>query len=673
MKSEISFESVNNLTSFTPEPEVYYGMSFTDIPPHLIISRDASGNVLSRFEDPFWNVEPYCLTNKDKSYLKLIEDREEDLKIGEANFYKRMLLIAMFSPNKTGKPLRITTLASVGFLLSTMKTFSTEQNISPTDIFGSSSIFKCFSDAYHGESSLKSLVSLSRKLLHLPQEEVGFSIDGAIRPQIKKIAKMRPESKQTPVIPSRILFTKYQHYMESINDYLKNKTKISNLLPLICENPSYARSIDSTVVWKYYPYEKSASISSHHHRKLVTAKHVDFETAIERHELTQLSNKYGWTSVTEIASFLTTVQYCSKCMIHIFTTMRDEEALALQSDCLKPVTGWNEKTVYVLSVTTKMTGRAVKSKWISCPEVGIPLSALEQIRKDIICNSTRPDNEPEDLLFAAVAKLPFSPGAPSKKNKGRSASGFASRVEQKLPQVLITEDDMRELEAIDPFRDWRADKKFKIGQPWKITAHQFRRSIAVYAAQSGLVTLPALKRLLQHLTKEMSLYYAKGCSAGNIIFMDDNPIAIAYFLRNKKAADAAMYIKEVLKSKEELYGIHGMLIDNKRNNIIMKTSVEQTKINVKKGFQAYQETPVGGCGSVTPCNKRAHGNFLTCDTCSESVIKMSAVSNVISVAQMHLKTLKPGTIEYRAELTNLQDLDNFVERIKKQKSKQSKK
>ncbi|PMX20784.1 hypothetical protein C1X57_19800 [Pseudomonas sp. FW215-E1] len=647
-------------------------MSFIDIPPDLIISRDAKGNVLSRFEDPFWDVEPYCLTNKDKTYLKLIEDREIDLEIGEANFYKRMLLIAMFSPNKTGKPLRITTLASVEFLLSAMKTFSTEQNISPTNIFGSSSTFKKFIDTYHGESSLKSLVSLSRKLLHLSEKEVGFCIDGAIRPQIKKIAKTRPEGKQTPIIPSRILFTKYQHYMEKINDYLENKDKLSNLLALICENHSYARALDGGTFSKYHPYEKSNPFSSHHHRRLIMAEHVDFDTAIQRHDLTKLSNKYNWTSVTEIASFLTTVQYCSKCMIHIFTTMRDEEALALQPECLEPVIGWNKKTVYVLSVTTKMKGRAVKSKWISCPEIAIPLSALEQIRKDIVCNSAQPNNELKDLLFAAVAKLPFSPGAPSKKNKGRSASGFASRVEQKLPQVLITEDDMRELEAIDPFRDWRADKQFKIGQPWKITSHQFRRSIAVYAAQSGLVTLPALKRLLQHLTKEMSLYYAKGCSAGNVIFMEDNPFAIAYFLRNKKAADAAMYIKEVLKSKEELYGIHGMLIDNKRNNIIMKTSIEQTKINVEKGFQAYQETPVGGCGSVTPCNKRAHGNFLTCDTCSESVIKMSAVSNIISVAQMHLKTLNPDTIEYRAELANLQDLENFVVRIKKQKAKQSK-
>ena len=32
----------------------------------------------------------------------------------------------------------------------------------------------------------------------------------------------------------------------------------------------------------------------------------------------------------------------------------------------------------------------------------------------------------------------------------------------------------------------------------------------MYAHRSGLVTLPTLKRQLQHITQEMSMYYARG-------------------------------------------------------------------------------------------------------------------------------------------------------------------
>jgi hypothetical protein len=79
-----------------------------------------------------------------------------------------------------------------------------------------------------------------------------------------------------------------------------------------------------------------------------------------------------------------------------------------------------------------------------------------------------------------------------------------------LAEVIITKEDYKELIETDEEKDWASIDKFQIGQPWPLTTHQWRRSIAFYAANSGLVSMPSLRRQFKHLSLAMSRYYAKG-------------------------------------------------------------------------------------------------------------------------------------------------------------------
>jgi hypothetical protein len=67
----------------------------------------------------------------------------------------------------------------------------------------------------------------------------------------------------------------------------------------------------------------------------------------------------------------------------------------------------------------------------------------------------------------------------------------------------ITQEDIVELKLIDPHRAWEAEPDFAVGAGWPFTRHQLRRTLALYAQRSGLVSLPSLKRQLQHITQEM--------------------------------------------------------------------------------------------------------------------------------------------------------------------------
>ncbi|WP_446918805.1 hypothetical protein, partial [Klebsiella pneumoniae] len=87
--------------------------------------------------------------------------------------------------------------------------------------------------------------------------------------------------------------------------------------------------------------------------------------------------------------------------------------------------------------------------------------------------------------------------------------------------IMITKEDIFELKRIDPFRDWDSESKFNIGQYWPLQTHQLRRSLALYASKSGLVTLSSLRRQLQHLSAQMTLYYSRGSAFAQDLIAND--------------------------------------------------------------------------------------------------------------------------------------------------------
>jgi hypothetical protein len=380
-----------------------------------------------------------------------------------------------------------------------------------------------------------------------------------------------------------------------------------------------------------------------------------FWKAIEAYNLTQLAQKYKWSLTKSATIFLSLVQHSAKCLIHLFTAMRDSEVMNLPVDCLEPIDGWNNEALYVCGTSTKLESQKTAAKWITTDDIRAPVQVLQSIQK-LVASHTADDIETNWLLLAA-ANLPLS-GSSKKEGVARS------NLDGSLPPVIITESDIRELETIDPYRNWRDDKKFKIGQPWRITSHQFRRSIAVYAGQSGLITLPSLKRLLRHITKAMSTYYMKGCSAKNYLFSDINPQLTLELKRAKEEADAALFIRDVLKSAEQMYGIAGRrAMEMRKESPWLTGTVEETKKQVKLGLSAYQETPAGGCTSLTPCDKRAHAKMETCIACKQFIGQEAKMAETIDIMEFDLAELEPGTIEYRAELQNLEDFKNLRDRI----------
>ncbi|CAI8922600.1 hypothetical protein EMIT0P258_50012 [Pseudomonas sp. IT-P258] len=93
-----------------------------------------------------------------------------------------------------------------------------------------------------------------------------------------------------------------------------------------------------------------------------------------------------------------------------------------------------------------------------------------------------------------------------------------AKPESLATSILIDSQDLIELAATSPELDFAAKESFAVGQPWNLTSHQFRRSLAFYGSSSGFISLPSLKKQYKHMTLQMARYYANNFENLKTIF-----------------------------------------------------------------------------------------------------------------------------------------------------------
>jgi hypothetical protein len=330
------------------------------------------------------------------------------------------------------------------------------------------------------------------------------------------------------------------------------------------------------------------------------------------------------------------------------------------------------KRVRVFTTTTKLHGKQVQSSFVTSPDVVPAIKAAVTIFHAIAAHSkiVRPD---ECYIFISTSHFPYSNGY-NRFEAWKKTSFTLANLETadygnwlKLP--IIQETDFAELKFISPFRDWESEVKFQVGKPWPLTTHQLRRSLTVYATQSGLVSNETMRVQLGHFMRSMMLYYANGSSFAKSL-IGENTDHIAYELtRENQELNALAYIKHVISSNEQLFGGHGTFIEKniKPTNLINVVEFRETTIqNFKRGLIAFKETIVGACMSLVPCNHLAHADISHCIKCSKSSVQLSKLEKATAHQTIFLNSLEVGSVEYR---TQLEMNNNLLAQIKKLRSK----
>jgi bacterioferritin-associated ferredoxin len=653
-------ESLNGRTESLPHGEpskadvniAYIGMDLDDLCDTCIISYSRT-KLAIRLAEMYWDFPHLALVPTDSTSFNF-ESYRSTAKFNVANIKASQILLAtnIFSLSYRGTGLRISTIGISFRALRCLTKCADKKNITIQELISLPAHIDFIEEiAYNFASTISKMVAdyvnLTSNTLNLKPHKRFFQA-------LRQLNGHRYDrEKQTPVIPSRILHARYHHYNDITLDFIKHGDVIEALSAKLAEDPLYGR--DSSKISRY-----ETEIG---HQQALEKKRPNFARAISDHNLNDFCKKYNIRHPGNLARHLALAQHCAKCLVHIYTLVRDHEAKLLEDDCVQQAEGWNSKGLYLMGISTKLTGTAKDTAWIANVLITEPIKSL-QIIKSIIAPYVPEGTPGSDCLLLTPSFLPFCKTDPG---DTLIIKDFM-RYEKYLPRIFIEENDILQLEAIDPLADWHSDPKYKVGKPWKIASHQFRRTMAVFGAQSQVLDIPELKRLLTHLTESMSVYYQRGCSAGGYNMKLKSPELANDFKNAMNDAQWISYLNEVLYSTEKLHGGHGKRVTPRSkaddpNRIIYRQTAEETMQKAKKGLISYQRTPLGGCASSKPCNERAHGNFANCFGCASSVLKASNVKSVIEHAQIDLMDLDPKSFEYRMEQRNIHDYEVILSHL----------
>ena len=367
-----------------------------------------------------------------------------------------------------------------------------------------------------------------------------------------------------------------------------------------------------------------------------------------------------------------------KIQIHAFSGMRHEEALHLPFHCMESVKGEHGKNHCLIEgITTKLEeARYRRIRWVTTEGDGFRAIRLAQEFAKVIYESLGvvPGDTTEAKndypLFPSTEYLPWKRRKASlpKTHFAPFSLNFvlASDTLKRKLCPIIEETDITELEEIDPFRDWRGEPNFAVGQRWPLTSHQLRRSLALYANASGLVRLSSLRRQLQHITREMTQYYGRG-SAFAKNFIAEDRMAYQKHVCNEwqnaeQEAEFLAFTRDVLDCEEPLYGPAGVYFERqKQRGEVMHE--KELKKQIKMGHFAYKDHPLGGCTNPGPCDKekglRLTGAVCAVETCKHLIGKHSKVIKLIPLQRKVLSRLDPNSITYQMEKEELDALETL--------------
>jgi hypothetical protein len=610
----------------------------------FVISRNEHGEVVSRYSDLYYNLELYCTTSYAQH--KVIDFRLIPKScIDEAKWL--WFLLYAFKRGRNNNTAGVAVLyRAFMYFIKPLCIEASDAKISVSAILEDSKKLASFihrmPDKEHYRKAASTCLSLYNEI---GKELTGFSCDySSIISNYLNSLIHRTDESQTPVIPPRIYEAFHRVRWSFIEDIEAIQTSLGVLISKISKEPI------------------CRSISPAEYRK----RRQQFASIVEGLGLTEYLKKYNVGCRKELFVHISLIQRNCKQLIHFYSGMRDDEGASLKASCLIIESVYSRPKVRLIGNTSKYLGSKKQTMWVTSIEIERVVNILNTINKSIASiglnvgfdnNSINPCS-----LFLSPLYM-FKASFLIKYPNGRLRTFRVSEAfEERGEEFRITKKDIKFLEKIDPSRDWNdPDSEFAIGKMWPFKCHQFRRSLAIYSAQSGLVSIGSLQNQLKHLFKAIAFYYRNGAENAKALFKISSDHIANDYIANKPTADLTAFLLDILSDEEATIGIHGKTLEE--NGLTEEKIYADRKGTIrkfKKGQLAYTETPVGGCASRDECDKFLTRSFVECPGCISADIKPAKLKRVISAMEIYVSTLDEKSVEYRSENQDLKILKDYA-------------
>jgi hypothetical protein len=485
-----------------------------------VVTHNSSGLPASLFRDDAWNVEAYGknVRNRNIHFRDHVPTgARQDIIIASTRQWKQVMYFLMHdAADDMPAP---STLKNQMVVLRAFTYYAAERQLTLYQALGNATTVIEFTAEEGNEVPSQRLHAILVHLHRLGTPVTGLQVP--LRqlhgPMLERFGE-RGDSSQHPVIPTRV----YQHFLATCERELE---MVEAIAPQLEKQLSH--------VYAGEPVRASDSLSS-------AAEYFSC-----RMDLWGLS------------AFVTEIYSLCQVLILALTGMRAAEAENLPYDCLRVVRQDGVEHYSIEGVTTKLTGGRVKrASWVTS-HLAVRAVMLAQRLSGAVhrahgAEAYKCSSDGTFLLFSRLGLLGGDYAA------DRGPGGFADYIANLSQRTFpaITQEDIAELKRIDPHRAWESEPDFAVGARWPFTRHQLRRSLALYAHRSGLVTLPSLKRQLHHITMEMSMYYARGSAFAKGFIDEDKDHFAKEWADSEALSDYLAYAAQVLFSDERLFGGH---------------------------------------------------------------------------------------------------------------------
>ncbi len=482
----------------------------------VAICRNETGTVIAKFGDLSWDCS-LLITTKNTSHRKI--------DFSEFRQYPSLLLELklicygwMFTRNlQYNAPTKMSTIIGRISGLKMSFRFLAEQGLSSIRALDTPDEWAKFLSFL--EMQRKSAGTLTHILCAIQQARrlfpwMGYDSSEMSFSPISLSKKLcRPEAterEQTLAIPERIVDTLLHHAVNLVERAWPYRARLGETERLLQENyEAGERAVNEKIrsgVWKWLNEENGSAKFKHRFAKeavyLAPAKASD----IIRQQLSGYpdcpprANGIWWS--THRANLLSACFVCCAA----FSGMRESELYELTQDSYYSASH-NGKSFHFLRAKTHKMGER-HTEWVVAPIVQkvikLVAALTEHLRTQILASATTVREK------SLGSSLWLSQGQRSTEPKRISSWTLRLANYSRLAGLIVTQEDYDDCLRANPNSRERIKQHVQTGRHWKLSPHQFRRTLAYFTIKNRLGNAVAIKHQFKHLYLQMSEWYCEG-------------------------------------------------------------------------------------------------------------------------------------------------------------------
>lgn len=574
-------------------------------PPDWPVVIDAQGNVVSRWGDPVWRLDPWA---KKAVTLNFgdgpVKKSASPISSTNANLLRIITGWWLYGPygargyrslkTRFDQMRRLFVLCEEeGILASELSRFPRVCERIPTFLH---------------TSRKTEFLSLMHEL-YASRSAIGFTLlDSG---SLTRVAALFPahHTAQTPYIPPRIWRYQVTRLRECLDDFLSHREQVEACYRFCIAAYEHNQRVSERAACLI------ASPFCGQQMQLSGAK-----TGLRFHAFTDTAKRFGifellerWVgrsrklSIKALTSYLNLVNRAGLAYVLNFSLMRVEEAWNLRAGCVGVEQDKSFGDIFLLRGQTTKTLSDSDALWVTSPSVKVAVRAMEVI--SLFRSLHAPHSKGNGLAERYLTDFYCEPWGRVRNNDDHSLrpsippyADLLVHYEKlfDLEHLRITTEDLKLARLATP----TLPDEYRVGAVWPLAWHQLRRTGAVNMQASGLVSDASLQYQLKHITRAMSLYYGQNHSR----------------IRLEEKAHT-LYVRTMYETlgrelqqltAERFVSPHG---DKRKAEIVRLISPEDAKKVIglaKKGAVACRPILLGICASREPCPYGGIDNIAHC-------------------------------------------------------------